>query len=80
MHIQGRTYTGGEYGIYMCILTAVQARKNERPSDQSTLSPTVYGISTRRRFAKALGANHLLGYYRSGGGSTDLRQVATVVV
>ena len=37
--------------------------------------PPRYGNSTRRRFAKALGANHLLVYYRSGGGSTGLRQV-----
>ena len=37
--------------------------------------PPRYGNSTRRWFAKALGANHLLVYYHSGGGSTGLRQV-----
>ena len=37
--------------------------------------PPRYGNSTRRWFAEALCANHPLVYYRSGGGSTGLRQV-----
>ena len=37
--------------------------------------PPRYGNSTSRWFVKALGANHSLVYYRSGGGSTGLRQV-----
>ena len=37
--------------------------------------PPRYGNSIKRWFAKALGANHPLVYYRSGDGSTGLRQV-----